>query len=395
MPNLEKLKGAVALASNTPGMPTGYGNQGKLLAERMIRSGLKFAALSNYGLEGQFSTLDIAGQKVPHYPKGLTHYSADIIPHWMQDFASKNPELKTVLFTLYDVWVYNDMKYDGEIVSWVPMDHITPPPNVLKFLSQENVTPVTMAPHGQRQLEAVGIQSVYIPHGIDTKVMKPTPDINGIPTREYMGVKDETFLVGMVAANKANGQIHRKAYAENLLAFAQFHKKYPDSQIYLHTDPSRIYGGFDLGVLLKAVGLDKTAVIIADPGQMRTGYPDEHMAAFYTAMDVLLSTSYGEGFGIPTVEAQACGTRVITSNFAASADLASEDSWKIDGQPFWDEGQASFFQIPAINRIAAALEDSYLNARGRSDKAVEFAKQFDVDHVWKWHWLPFLRGVFK
>jgi glycosyltransferase involved in cell wall biosynthesis len=395
MNNLEKLKGAVALASNSPGMPTGYGNQGKQLGERMIRSGLKFAALSNYGLEGKKDVLELGGQKVPHYPKGLMPYSQDAIPVWTEDFASQHPELKTVLFTLYDVWVYNEMKYEGEIVSWVPLDHITPPPAVIEFLKKKNVTPVTMSPHGQQQLESVGIQSTYIPHGIDTKIYKPTPTIGGIPTREYMGVPEDTFLVGMVAANKANGQIHRKAFAENLLAFATFHKKYPNSQIYIHSEASRAYGGFNLAVLLKSVGLDKSAVLLPPQDTMRTGFADEEMAAFYTAFDVLLSTSYGEGFGIPTVEAQACGTRVITSNFAASKDLASEDSWKIDGQPFWDEAQGCFFQIPSVNRIQTALEEAYNNRRGHSDIAVEFAKQFDADHVWRWRWMPFLKEMFK
>lgn len=389
------LKGAVALASNTPGVSTGYGNQGKQLAERMIRSGLEFASLSNYGLEGRHETLTLAGKQVPHYPRGLTPYSEDVIPVWYEDFASKYPDLKTVLFTLYDVWVYNNMNFDGEIVSWVPLDHITPPPKVMQFLSKENVTPITMAPHGQEQLESVGIESIYIPHGVDTKVYKPTPTIGDIPTREFMDVREDTFLVGMVAANKANGSIHRKAFAENLLAFAAFHKKYPDSAIYIHTEASRVYGGFELAGLLRAVGLDKSAVLLPDRFAVRQGYPEEHMAAFYTAFDVLLSTSYGEGFGIPTVEAQACGTRVITSNFAASKDLASEDSWLIDGQPFWDEAQGAFFSIPSVNRITAALEDAYLNGRGHSDKAVEFAKQFDFDHIWNWRWLPFLKGLFQ
>ena len=389
-----RLKGAVALASNTPGMPTGYGNQGMLLAEHMIRSGLEFAALSNYGLEGKRGKLDIAGKQVDHYPRGLTPYGIDVIPHWVNDFASKHPDLKTVLFTLYDVWVYQQMNYDGPIVSWVPLDHVTPPPKVIEFLAKENVTPITMSPHGQQQLELLGIPSVYIPHGIDTKVYKPTPDIEGVPTREFMGVSDDTFLVGMVAANKANGQIHRKAFAENLLAFATFHKKYPNSQLYIHAEPSRIYGGFDLPVLLKAVGLDKSAVLLPDPISLRNGYPESYMAAFYSAFDVLLSTSYGEGFGIPTMEAQACGTRVITSNFAASKDLASEDSWKIEGQPFWDEAQSSFFSIPSINQTSAALEDGYNNARGHSEKAVEFAQQFDFEYLWKWRWLPFLKELF-
>ncbi len=130
MTTYEKLKGAVALASNTPGMPTGYGNQAKLLVERMLRHGMKVAALSNYGLEGAKSTLNIDGHSIPHYPRGLTAYSTDVMPVWTKEFASMNPALKTVLFTLYDVWVYNNLKYDDTIVSWVPLDHITLPPGV-------------------------------------------------------------------------------------------------------------------------------------------------------------------------------------------------------------------------------------------------------------------------
>jgi len=396
MPTYEKLKGAVALASNTPGMPTGYGTQGLLLAQRMIRHGLKFAALSNYGLEGRNDTLDIGGVSVPHYPRGLTQYSTDVMPVWTKDFASKHPDLKTVLFTLYDVWVYNNLEYDDQIVSWVPLDHITLPPGVHKFLSRENVTPITMSPHGQEQLAGAGIDSVYIPHAIDTNVFKPTAKMpNGQSVREYMDVPEDAFLVGMVAANKAGGQIHRKAFAENLLAFAMHLKKYPNSYLYIHTEPSRVYGGFDIGVLIKMVGIPQENVLMPDPFLLRNGLSDDTMAAFYSAFDVLLSTSYGEGFGIPTIEAQACGTRVITSNFAASKDLASDDSWKVDGQPFWDEAQTSFFQIPSVNKIVTALEEAYHAERGPSKVARNFALQFDVEKIWNEKWMPFLKDLYK
>lgn len=394
MPTYETIKGAVALASNTPGMPTGYGNQGKLLLERMLRHGLKTAALSNYGLEGAKSELKLENGTIPHYPRGLTPYSTDVMPVWTKDFADKHPDLKTVLFTLYDVWVYNQLNYDDPIVAWVPLDHITLPPGVRQFLVRENVTPITMSPHGQRQLENMGIPSTYIPHAVDTKVYKPTDTINEVPTRDFMGVPKDAFLVGMVAANKANGQIHRKAFAENLLAFALHQKKYPDSYLYIHSEPSKAYNGFALDVLIKMAGIPKENVLFPDPYTLRTGYSEEQMAAFYSAFDVLLSTSYGEGFGIPTVEAQACGTRVITSNFAASQDLASEDSWKVDGQAFWDEGQASFFMIPSVNGIVKALDSSYNAPRGHSEKARQFALEFDVEHVWDWYWMPFLKKLF-
>lgn len=396
MPTYEYLQGAVALASNSPGMPTGYGNQAMLLAQRMIRHGLSFASLSNYGVEGKKTSMKIQGKEIPVYPRGLTAYSLDVIPTWVQDFASQNPGLKTVLFTLYDVWVYNDMKYEDEIVSWVPLDHITLPPAVHKFLKRPNVKAITMAPHGQEQLANAEIDSVYIPHGIDTKLYKPTELLpSGKGVREFMEVPDDAFLVGMVAANKANGSIHRKAFAENLLAFSLHLKKYPNSYLYIHSEPSRVYNGFDLGILLRMVGIPQENVMFPDPYSLRMGYSDEYMAALYSAFDVFLSTSYGEGFGIPTIEAQACGTRVITSNFAASKDLASEDSWKIDGQPFWDEAQSAFFQIPSVNKIVAALEEAYHADKGVSKEAVSFASQFDADLVWDTKWMPFLKDLFK
>lgn len=394
MPTYEKLKGAVALASNSPGMPTGYGTQSKLLLEHMIRHGLEVASFSNYGLEGKPSTMRLGGKTIPHYNRGLDTYSRDVIPLHMKDFSSKHPSLKSVLFTLYDVWVYEDLKYDDQIVSWVPLDHLTINPKVMSFLQRENVTPIAMSPHGQRMLEAQDVKSIYIPHGIDTKTYHPNTKFNGMEMREYMGVPDDAFLVGMVAANKANGQIHRKAYAENLLAFAMHLKKYPNSYLYIHSEPTRVYGGFDLAVLLKMVGIPKDNVLIPDIYELRQGMGEDYLRAAYSSFDVLLSTSYGEGFGIPTVEAQACGTRVITSNFAASADLAGEDSWKVEGQPFWDEAQSCFFAIPALAGIIAALERAY-HERGFSQASVDFAKQFDVEHVWTKNWMPFLKELFK
>lgn len=387
-----KLNAAISLASNSPGAATGYGVQAQYLVEKLLQHGAKVAALSNYGLEGRFDTIKTKHGDVPHYPRGHSLYSEDVMGLWAKDFAEKNPKLKPFLLTLYDVWVLNNLKYEGEIISWVPLDHITLPPEVAKFLLRSQVTPITMSPHGQRQLSENGIESTYIPHAIDTKVFKPTTHFNGKPTREFLGVPEDAFLVSMVQANKANGIIHRKALAEQFLAFGLFHKEHPNSYLYIHSEPSKVYGGFDLGRLLKACGLDQSSVIIADSDALRVGYPQEFLAAVYTASDVLLACSYGEGFGVPVVEAQACGTRVITSGFAATEDLAAEDSWIVGGQPFWDEPQGAFFQIPFLESIIGALKLAAQAPKEKSQVAIDFAKQFDVDAVWENYWLPFWKN---
>lgn len=392
---VEKLHGVVSVASNSYGAPTGYGKQAQLLIDKMVKHGLKVANLSNYGLEGRIEEIKTPHGKVAHYPRGFKPYSEDVIPVWHNHFTAQHPDIKSAVLTLYDVWVYNDVQFDGNIISWTPLDHVTLPPGVLRFLLRHNVTPITMSPHGQRQLEAAGIESTYIPHAIDTKVFKPTYEVFGVPTREYLDVPEDAFLVSIVAANKANGLVHRKSFAENLMAFAMFHKMHPDSYLYIHAEPSNTFGGFILPNLLKACGLTDEFVRILNTDVNRVGYPDEFLAGVMTASDVGLQVSYGEGFGVPQVEFQACGTRVIASSWAASPDLAGEDSFLVEGQPFWDEPQQSWYQIPIVNSIVQALNLAYEEERGVCDGAIEFAKQFDVETVWAWRWLPFLRDFFN
>lgn len=398
-PTLEKIDAAVSLVSNSPGQPTGYGYQGKLLVERMLQHDMKVAALSNYGCEGNRREIVFPSGTIPEYPRGLAQYSEDVIIPWHKDFVSDYPDRKQAVFTLYDVWVYNNLpgveKFDVPIISWVPLDHVSLPPNVADFLKRPNVTAVTMSPHGQRQLEHAGFQPTYIPHMIDTKVYKPTYVMSdGLSAREYLDIGEDVFLVGMVAANKANQIIHRKAYAENLLAFALFLKERPDAKLYIHAEPSGMMGGFDLPVLIKACGIPDDAVIFPDPMAHRIGFPEQDMAALYTAFDVLLHCSYGEGFGVPAVESQACGTRVIASGWAASQDLVSEDSWLVEGIPFYDNPQKAWYNIPIVPSIVQALELAYQADRGPSKFAMDFAKKFDVETVWRWHWLPFFRKFF-
>jgi glycosyltransferase involved in cell wall biosynthesis len=390
----EKLNGALSVATNSYGAPTGYGVQAKLLIDRLMRHGIKTAQLSNFGLEGRIEEIKTPHGKVPHYPRGIKQYSDDAIPVWHHEFSSKYPSLKNAVLTLYDVWVYNDLKFDGDVIAWTPLDHISLPPNVARFLMRPNVTPVTMSPHGQRQLEKAGIDSIYIPHAVDRKVMKPTETYRGASIRELLRVPENAFLVSIVAANKANGIVHRKAIAEQIMAFSIFKRNHPDAYLYLHSEPSPVFGGFNIPGLVRACGLDADCVRWLDSDENRIGYSDEYLAALYTASDVLLACSYGEGFGVPVIEAQSCGTRVISSGWAATQDLAGEDSWLVEGQPFWDEPQQAFYQIPLLGSVSAALELAYQAPRGISQKSIDFASEFDVERVWQWYWMPFLRDFF-
>lgn len=392
----EKINGAIALATNSPGTPTGYGVQAEYLVNRLVRHGVKTAVLSNYGLEARTETISTPYGKAAHYPRGYSPYSEDVIPLWFGDFIKDKPGVPAAVMTLFDVWVYNKLDFDGKIISWVPLDHVTMPPGVAQFLKKPNVTPIAMSPHGQRQMKKdLDLESVYIPHSVDTSVFKPTKNVRGVEARKFMGVPEDAFLVSMVAANKANGIIHRKALAEQLLAFSAFRKKHSDAYLYLHMTARKTFGGFELGPLLSAVGLGPDSVILPDEEQLRLGYPQKELAAFYSASDVLLAASYGEGFGVPLIEAQACGTKIITGNWTSMPDLVGETSFVIEGQPFWDEPQKAFFNVPSVEGLVQALELAYEQPRGRDDVSIEFAADFGLEKVWSNYWLPFLKEYFN
>jgi len=399
---MSKLKGIVSVISNSPYIPTGYGIQAGYLVERLKRDGIDVAALSNFGLEGRNSTLTTPAGEIPHYARGFEPYSNDVIAmnhahHTNNVNKTRKDKLNDLLITLYDVWVFKGKAWDRlpKIASWTPLDHMTMPPGVLSWLKKPNVVPIAMSPHGKRQMEENGLECEYVPHAVDTNVMKPTYEVSGVETRKFMGLKKDDFVVGMNAANKAGGLLHRKAFAENITAFSIFAKDKPDAKLYLHTDPFGGAGGWNLFVLCESLGIRPEQVLFPDMADYKYGIDTETLAAFYTTMDVMLTPSYGEGFGVPTIEAQACGTRVIGSNWAATPDLVSTDSWLVDGQPSWDAGQNAWWQTPSIPSIVNALEEAYKVRGTRSQKSIDFVKQFDVETVWTNHWLPVLNKLLK
>lgn len=392
----EQLNGAISVFSNSYGVPTGYGQQVQYLIDRLKRHGLDVANISNFGLEGKRDVIKTPYGDVAHFPRSFQQYSQDTAPIDHMTFVNEVADragFPNVFFTLYDVWILDSPHYDQmtDIWSWVPMDHVTMHPYVERWVKRDNVLPIAMAPWGKELMESKDIECEYVPHAIDTKLMREHYDLtSGQDVRDYFKSRDR-FVVGMVAANKASGLLHRKAYNENLMAFSIFAKKHPDAMLYLHTDVTGSGIGWNLLELMKGLGIPPSQVTVVNPVEYRYGSKVDDLSAYYSAMDVLLATSMGEGFGVPTIEAQACATRVIGSNWAASKDLVSEDGWLVGGTPMWDSGQHSWWQTPNIPDIVQALEAAYAEGKKRSEKSVEFAKQFDVEKVWKEGWMPLLR----
>jgi glycosyltransferase involved in cell wall biosynthesis len=382
--------------SNAPWAPTGYGTQTKQVLSRMNGDGHNMAVAANYGLEATQTNID--GIEV--FPKGTDPYSNDVIYPYFMDWQRQHPDGAPFVFTLYDAWVFQGAKWDEmPVVSWVPIDHTPVPPKVAEFLTKDNVRPVAMSRFGADQMKRAGIACDYVPHAIDTFMMKPTSHYytgDGAKSgRQIIKAPRDAFVVGIINANKGTAPV-RKAFAEQILAFSIFAADKPDAVLYLHTERHGAYGGISLDAIIKAVGLRDDQYIFVNQYQNMIGIPDEAMAAIYTALNVLLAPTLGEGFGITVIEAQACGVPVIVSDFSAQPELVG-DGWKVPGQPLWDAAQSAWFQIPSVEAIVNSLHEAY---ERKSEKTSKDARQFivdnyDADTVYKNMWCPLFADLVK
>lgn len=375
------MKPAVQWWSNAPHIPSGYGVQTKSVIERLAADGYQISVAANFGVRG-ISAIHPAGN-IHMYPEGYDQYSQDVIGAHYQDWKRRTG-LPTVLVTLFDVWVLNAPSLDecDEIVSWVPIDHQPAPPSVVQWLRKPNVRAVAMSKYGQEQLLNKNVDADYVPHTIES-VFRPAKGGG-----KLMSVPDDAFVVMMNAANKGNSPA-RKAWSENFLALSVFMKKHPDVFAYIHTEAKASFG-IDLPALRDAAGIDKDRMVFANPYAMRMGgYEDTDLARMYSRADVLLAVSLGEGFGVPCIEAQACGTRVIGSDWAATPELLSDDCWVTEGQPEWDPAQLAWWFRPHVGSIVEALEQSY-QSRGRSQRSISKAEEYRADKVILPSWRPLL-----
>jgi glycosyltransferase involved in cell wall biosynthesis len=389
-----KEKDRILWVSNAPWATTGYGQQTNQAVTRLQKD-YAVAVATNYGLEAGGTYWQSDNGPVYIYPRGHDTYSNDVIPAHANHWFSQNPNVNHLIITLFDTWVFKGEKWkDFQVASWVPVDHKPAPPLVVKWNKQENVIPIAMSKFGQEMLALENVESFYIPHAIED-IFEPTENIvyqdKKITGREFLGVNEDAFVVGMNAANKGIYP-NRKAFGENLMAFSIFAKDKPNAVLYLHTDPAPTLGGIDIIELCQAVNLKPEQVIFPDRYTLRGNLNQGFLAMIYSSFDVFLGTSMGEGFGIPTVEAQACGVPVIVSDFAASAELVG-DGWKINGQPIWDAPQQSWFFVPHVSEIVNALEDAYKREKGVSLKALEFAEEFRADKVFRKYWKPTLEAI--
>lgn len=184
---------------------------------------------------------------------------------------------------------------------------------------------LVMSEFGQRELKDKGVDSLFIPIGIDTESWRqPTPD-EYATLRQGLGVEDGTTVVLTVADNQERKNLSRsmEVFADFLWGFEVDPNANPAKQFtaerkqnrqkalyWLVTRPRSPVGwnledyAMDLGIM------DRVAI-------WERGMPFKQLWSLYAAADVFLLTSKAEGLALPVLEAMSMRLPVIGTRCSA------------------------------------------------------------------------------
>lgn len=171
-------------------------------------------------------------------------------------------------------------------------------------------------------VKRIGINSkkiTVIYEGYDKELFKPVKN-DLLPKTYYL-------FVGTVQPRK-NLERLIKAFSLQLSAIRQETKKSEDRRLTVGDLKLVIVGSKgwlsdEIYKLPKKLGIEKRVKFL--------GYvPDENMPALYSGAIALIYPSLFEGFGLPILEAQACGCPVITSNCSSMPEVAGKGVILVD-----------------------------------------------------------------
>jgi glycosyltransferase involved in cell wall biosynthesis len=259
-------------------------------------------------------------------------------------------------------------------------------------------TRLAMSRFGQRVMEKAGYDAEYVPLAIDTATFRPMEHSARKAARERIGKLfgrglpfGDTFYIVMNSANMSIPS--RKNFYGALAAFTillrAMKEQGREAVLYIHTDPTgNWYNGEDIVAMAQSLGIPKANLFFPPVYQYVNGeLTQEHLRDHYCAADVFLHTARGEGFGLPIIEAMACGCPVVMPNNSSMTEFGECDPDLIVSEqvPFCSSrGTVQWIVEPAAvaaRLMKVAADPVLFRTPERQRERAEFTDQYDIARV--------------
>lgn len=211
--------------------------------------------------------------------------------------------------------------WQGAVLGWFPIDYNrdhNPSAVIPVFQRCQRILCLSQYGVDQVRKDYAGPLEV-VPLGVNTRRFYPViSSAEKQRLRKQLHWPEEAFVFLVVANN-----FWRKGLEYAIEAFYQLKRQAPNlaarSFLYLHTEFSEA-----LDELIQAYDLRKHVRISQGFHPYHHPFSEQQLLELYQASDALLLTSLGEGFGMPLLEAQACGLPVIAPEHSSIPEVVQD-----------------------------------------------------------------------
>ncbi len=165
--------------------------------------------------------------------------------------------------------------------------------------------------------------------------------------REEFNIKPDVNIIGTVMRNQ-----RRKLFPALIEAFSAYIKNSGDTNTFLYLHTSFPDAGWNLAELMHENEISSRVLMTyvcencrhiepsffrdakklcsackqyaSTPSNVGNGVSDENLAKIYNIFDLYVQCANSEGFGLPQVEAAACGTPLACTNYSAMEDVVNK-----------------------------------------------------------------------
>ncbi len=289
-------------------MPSGFGRISTSIARSLSQRGHQVNAASLMYQYGPTNEPYYIWSVAP--PRDLWATTVDVINRIKPDVIVSCQDFP------YHHTLYWGCRIDFSTIAWVVITPIDGTPVDEEWVKLAKIPDgfMVISKFGVEAMRQVGVHADLCHPGVDKTEFYPVSQADRNELRKKAGLPEDAFIVAMMAMNQG-----RKAIPPTLEGFRDFCVDKPNALLYL--DMEKASGaGWDIAKLARQVGLDaKRIVTKADIVAKLPILGDRYRLA-----DVHSLLAYREGFGLPTLEAMACGIPSIAQDWCAGTELVGD-----------------------------------------------------------------------
>ena len=221
-------------------------------------------------------------------------------------------------------------------------------------------------------------------HGVDHKTFYPLSKMQKKDIKSQV-VKDvDAFCFGVVGKNT-----DRKQHPRVMEAYKLFKEMNPgaNSRLLMKTgNPvSLSFQGHDLWTHARDIGILNDVVWLDTQKDFVAGVKEDVLSKYYNIMDLYVSGTSGEGFGLPTLEAMACQTPVAITDYSTSRELVDDSGYLVPFNTMITGGMFNARRAMInVEELAKTMDFAYNNPKDLNEKARkahERSKLFHWDSI--------------